>query len=114
MIDDEPAAQVKETCAVLHGTELFGAKQVSILRLPVDVQRDYIGHFKQLSESHRARVSACEHMCAVVKDHAHAHGFRQVRNLRADLAIAYDPQGKAAHFMCTSGRLVPHSAMHFG
>src|SRR6476660_3758827 len=107
MINHESATQVKETRAVFHRVEFFLAEQVAILFLAIDVQRDHVCFLEQLTKPYGASVATRQYVRAVIKNDAHAHGFREIRQLRADLAVSYDPERESAHFMRAGGRFVP-------
>src|ERR1035441_2849753 len=61
MVHHKAAAQIHQARSIFHGAHLIFAKQILILRLAIDVQRDHIRNLQQLAEDHPAGVSARHH-----------------------------------------------------
>src|ERR1700722_16089911 len=111
VIDHKPAAQINQASAVSHGGEFFFAKQILILRFPVDMQGDYVSSREQFVKADGPRISASQNVRDVIKHNPHSQSFGQIRNLRSDLSIADDAESEPAHFMRPRRRFVPDSAM---
>ena len=66
---------------------------------------------QRVQRGHRLRIAVRQLAGAVPIDDAHAEGFGEHRQLAADIAIADDAEGLAAHFPGIRCRLVPLAAM---
>ena len=74
------------------------------------VERDEVGVLEQRVEvGDRAGQPERQLLDDVVEEHAHAEGLGEQADLLADVAVADDAEGAAAHFVRAGQRLVPRA-----
>ena len=79
------------------------------------MQCDNIGACQQiLQPCCRLRIAQRQLGVDIVENHPHAQCFGQHAHLGADMAIAHDTQGLAAHLVAAGGGFRPPAAMAFG
>ncbi len=113
VVDDHAPRRVDEERPRLHGRELRGAEEPGVAGPSVDVQAHDVGDLEQLRERPgTTRVPMRRPVRLVVEHDAHPERLGDVRQLRADVAVAHDAQGPAAHLVAAARRLVPHAVVH--
>ena len=111
-IDHGAAAVVDQERARLHRAQLLLADHAGGLRRLGHMQADDVALRQQLLQLlDRLGIAMAELVGAVVKDHAHANGFGERRELRADIAVADDAERLAADLVAAGRRLVPAAVM---
>ena len=76
------------------------------------MQADDVALRQQLMQARgRLGVAVAKLVGVIVEDHPHAQRFREVGELRADIAVADDAERLAPHLVAVVGRLVPTPLM---
>ena len=111
-IDDSAPAVVDEIGAGFHPRDLGRTDHVVSRRRLRDVEADDVALLQQFVERlDRLGIAVPQLVGEIVEDHLHAHGFGEIRQLRADIAVADDAQRLAANLKTVVGGLVPAAVM---
>ncbi len=113
VVDDHATGRVDEQRPRLHRRELGGAEEPGVAGSSVDVEAHDVGDLEQLRERPgTTRVAVRRPVRLVVEHDAHPERLGEVRQLRADVAVAHDAQGPATHLVTAARGLVPHAVVH--
>ena len=113
VVDDHAARGVDEQRARLHLLELLVTEEAGVARAPVDVQGHHVRLRQQVVQRrHPLRVAVREPVVGVEVDDPEPDRLGDHGELRADVAVADDPEHPAADLVAAVRGLVPDPVVH--